>query len=545
VVETLREAARRAKSEGATDVACAYLARALAEPPEPGERPGVLLELGTAELSEGLPDAVAHLQEAHRLFEGDNRALDVVVPLANAFYARGLLHDGTELLRQAIEGLGPEDADRSQRLEAQLITWARFDEQLYPMARERLAKSAMTASEDTVGGRYLLALAASELARAAESPEEALALATRALSGGPGTSYESWQLHLVAIATLITLDEFDMAVSRFGAWFELARKQGSLFAFWHASSFRGLAMLRRGDLREAEADARAAYDGIRLVRWHAVTILAETLTERGELEEATRVIEGVPLPEDEAAPTYQMARLVAARASLRILSGETQRGLDDLLMVGERLKALGVVNPNYAAWRSEAALVLLAQGDRGQAKALVDEELELARRWKAPRALGGALRVAGLVEEGDRATDRLRESVAVLAGSQARLERAKSLTELGAALRRANARTEAREYLREGLELAERCGAAPLAERAHTELLATGARPRRVMRTGVDSLTPSEHRVAQMAADGQTNREIAQALFVTPKTIEMHLSNTYRKLDIQARSQLAGAMASE
>jgi DNA-binding CsgD family transcriptional regulator len=122
------------------------------------------------------------------------------------------------------------------------------------------------------------------------------------------------------------------------------------------------------------------------------------------------------------------------------------------------------------------------------------------------------------------------------------LERAKSLTELGAALRRANQRAEARAPLREGLELAQRCNAAPVAERAHAELLATGARPRRVLRAGVDSLTPSERRVARMAAGGQTNREIAQALFVTPKTVEMHLSNVYRKLNITARSQLPHAM---
>jgi len=163
----------------------------------------------------------------------------------------------------------------------------------------------------------------------------------------------------------------------------------------------------------------------------------------------------------------------------------------------------------------------------------------------APRALGAALRAGGLVEGGADGLALLRESVDVLRESAARLERGKSLTELGAALRRANQRTEARDHLRDGLELATVCGAAPVAERAHAELVATGARPRRIVRTGVDSLTPSERRVASMAAEGQTNREIAQALFVTPKTIEMHLSHVYGKLDIQSRSQLAGAMAGE
>src|SRR5207244_5954401 len=119
---------------------------------------------------------------------------------------------------------------------------------------------------------------------------------------------------------------------------------------------------------------------------------------------------------------------------------------------------------------------------------------------------------------------------------------ARALTELGAALRRGNRRADAREPLRLGLELAHICGAKPLAERAHTDLLATGARPRRLVVTGLDSLTPSERRVAAMAADGMTNREIAQALFVTPSTGEVHLSSAYRKLGIGSRSQLPHAL---
>jgi DNA-binding CsgD family transcriptional regulator len=152
---------------------------------------------------------------------------------------------------------------------------------------------------------------------------------------------------------------------------------------------------------------------------------------------------------------------------------------------------------------------------------------------------------AGLVEGGEDGLALLREAVAVLEPSQARLEHARALVELGSAMRRANRRSEAREPLRRGLELATVCGASPLAERAETELLASGARPRRTALSGVDSLTPSERRVAQMAAEGGTNREIAQALFVTQKTVEVHLSSVYRKLDIASRSQLSKALTVE
>ena len=123
-----------------------------------------------------------------------------------------------------------------------------------------------------------------------------------------------------------------------------------------------------------------------------------------------------------------------------------------------------------------------------------------------------------------------------------RLELAYSLTEWGAALRRAGARTAAREPLRRALDLAARCGATPLAERAREEALAAGARPRRPWTSGVHALTPSELRVARLAAQALGNREIAQALFITTKTVSDHLTSAYRKLNISSREQLAAAM---
>ena len=131
----------------------------------------------------------------------------------------------------------------------------------------------------------------------------------------------------------------------------------------------------------------------------------------------------------------------------------------------------------------------------------------------------------------------------MLRASPALLERARALGDYGAALRRANRRVEARAPLRQALELAHRCGAPPLQRRLHDELLAAGARPRRVAVTGAESLTPSERRIATMAARAMTNRDIAQALFVTPKTVEMHLHNAFHKLGVSSRTQLPRALA--
>src|SRR5206468_6797662 len=204
----------------------------------------------------------------------------------------------------------------------------------------------------------------------------------------------------------------------------------------------------------------------------------------------------------------------------------------------DNLTALGIVDSLLYDWRAQLALAYHGAGGRDEALQLALDGLDRARVWGAPQSIGVALRALGLIEGGPSGEKLLREAVDVLSESQSRLEHARALVELGAALRRANKRSDSREYLRQGLELAHKLGASALEERAQTELAATGARPRRLMLSGLESLTPSERRVAEMAADNMTNKDIAQALFVTPKTVEVHLSSVYRKLEIASRAQL-------
>lgn len=237
-----------------------------------------------------------------------------------------------------------------------------------------------------------------------------------------------------------------------------------------------------------------------------------------------------------------MLYLRHSAARLRILRGDPAGGAADLLDACQRFESVDSRNPALIAWRSPAALALLGLGERPKALRLAAEELELARAWGAPRALGVALRTLGLIAGGKRGLTLLGEAVEVLSDSPAKLEHAKARADLGGALRRAAQRVQAREQLRRAVELARICGAIALVERAETELLASGARPRRVALSGVASLTPSERRVAELAAQGPTNREIAQTLFVTQRTVEVHLTSVFRKLDISSRVQLAAAL---
>jgi DNA-binding CsgD family transcriptional regulator len=271
-------------------------------------------------------------------------------------------------------------------------------------------------------------------------------------------------------------------------------------------------------------------------------VLIKTLVVQGELDAAEQAL--APLDSVAESGSLTAAVLRLARGRLRVEQGRVAEGLEDFLGVGVDLTRAVVTCPSYLPWRSEAALAYLALGDREPAGRLAEEELELALAFGAPRALGVAKRAAGVVAGGERGELLLREAIDAFEHGDAKLERARALADLGALLRRRNRRTQARELLREALDTARRVGARPLAEQTETELRATGARPRRVVLTGLDSLTASERRIAELASQGLTNREIAQTLFVTARTVEGHLTSVFRKLQLDSRSELRAALAS-
>jgi DNA-binding CsgD family transcriptional regulator len=279
----------------------------------------------------------------------------------------------------------------------------------------------------------------------------------------------------------------------------------------------------------------------------AATVLADVAVEAGEPDEAQALLD--LLPQGGWPAGVGTVLIPAARGRLRLGQGRAAEALADfetcLSLFGAEAWGMQMRETGYVHARSGAALALLRLGEPDRARELADAELADVRVLGTPRALGVALRVAGLARGGDAGLRLLGESVAALQGSPAVLERAHSLAALGAALRRSGERAAAREPLAEALDLAARCGARPLAARAREELKATGARPRRAWRTGVEALTPSELRVARLAADGRSNREIAHELYVTLKTIEGHLARAYTKLGISGRGQLSEALGEE
>jgi DNA-binding CsgD family transcriptional regulator len=242
-------------------------------------------------------------------------------------------------------------------------------------------------------------------------------------------------------------------------------------------------------------------------------------------------------------PDFTHALITESRGRLRLAQSRPEDAIIELREAGRRWDAIGMVNPGIARWRCEAAQALLGLGEVEEARALAHRQLAIARGAGASWALAMALRTAAAVEGGETGLAYLDEALALLDGSEVRLECAHVLTERGSALRALGRRDEARDALTRGLDLARACGATRLAERAFGELEASGAHPRKLLRGGVDALTPSERRVASMAAEGLSNKEIAQTLFVTVRTVETHLRHTYKKLDIGSREQLEGALS--
>jgi DNA-binding CsgD family transcriptional regulator len=542
VVATLAQSAEAALTGGAPEAAIGLLERALEEPPAREEVPSLERLHGRALLrargAEGLDALRAALAAATDPAERAGCALE----LARALEGLSRNVEAVEVYETALR---EADEPHVRGLEAGLITAAAQHLSTLPRALEALGAAMQRPDQSDPADTIVKATVA--LATTAAGAPEGVALAEAALARGHLLDAEPSIAIGLAIAPLVWADRLDAALA---AWDEVvdravARSEPLRLAF--GLIFRGGVHLRAGRLADAEADARAALD-VPNEMWTAsavpvdtLALLAETLLERGGPDQAGDALED--LGGAEQLSDYQGNNTaLMARGRIRFARGRAAEAADDLLELGRRCEAWTLRNPGAFPWRSHAAIALRST-DAERAQELVEEEVELARAFGAPRPLGVALRAAGLVRGGDQALPLLEEAVAVLAPSPARLEHARALVDLGAAQRRAGHREAARVPLAEGLDGAVVCGAGPLVAYARAELGLAGARPRRDRVTGRDALTPSELRVVRIAVEGKSNREIAEQLWVTQKTVETHLSRAYRKLGIKTRKELEAGLS--
>ena len=545
VTTDLREAARQSVAQGAPTTAVTLLRRALDEPPPRGELGEVLMELGMAELVSGVATGSTRLAQAIEL-------LDDPLALATAAKTQTLALIGQNRVEDAaltIERVRPAVA----AYPAQLLTLdalqlamslahiSREATLVQAAARMRAAlPSAQPRAPETCVAKVLLAAVEAIAGAASSVVREHVddAWGGNALLDALGPDDVICVVGPVALCIARDLRALESLTTQIA---DHAGAHGTVLGVCHAWMWRALAREGMGRLTDAEADAELTLQvtvpaSLHLAEDTARALLARVCVERGDLAGARARLARIEADSDtfstRLSHLWTSARLARAEGAVAA-EREALRQMQALAGDGQ-----------YGTWLIGCwpAALAIALGPCDEARELAETTLRAARARGMAGEIGIVLCARALVSDAGPDVEGLRAAVAELERSDLALEHARALIELGAALRRGRHRVDARPPLAQGLERAQRCGATALARRALTELHASGARPRRLMVTGRDALTPSERRIAALAGDGRSNREIAQTLFVTPKTVETHLRHVYRKLDISGRAQLADVL---
>ena len=552
VVTTLREAARRSLGQGAAEAAVAYLKRTLEEVDDDATRAEVLVELGLAErLIDGTHSA-EHLAAGAR---ADHRPAPPCRRGARAgsvlFYINRVADTMAVLERELAQDCHAEHPDLHERLEAEFIASTWWVPETFPLAAARLEALDLDNLHGGIGSDLLLADATFYECRLATDRAKAISLARRSLVSGELAESGALGFQFAGFS-LVSTGLFDEAIAAYDAAHALppsgaatccaprrsrcSAAARSCCAATSTSRSPSCATRSSGSRR---CRSRAAFP-------YAVSFLAEALLERGEPGRGRgRLARG-----------RSSRRAARERASLllpvrprphrhRVRRGAARRRRPD----GARRARRG--------WSCRSTTRSTTRGGASSQRASTSSAAT-TRRARSPTRTsswpgagarrhrsGAALRTSGVLR---RRARRARRCCARRSrcsrGANARLEHARALVELGAALRRGNHRSEARDLLREGVELAHRAGAPSLVERGNEELAATGARPRKLVVSGLESLTASERRVAELAAqDHSATRRSPRRSSSRSKTVEVHLSSVYRKLQITSRRQLAPALA--
>ena len=544
-VRTLREAAHRVLAQGDPPTAVRMLQRALAEPPEGPERAGVLLQLAAAQIACSDAGAEESIRAALALASDPATRAAAHTALARARFARSDHLGAAQALDLVLADLGPEHPSY-ERILGQYLTAATLQVGLSRRTEALLAPvTAAAAAGHLPEDPGLLTQLALRTAFGGGSAAQVRALAERATRADPLVDGDLQGTAMgMLVYALVTGDDVDPAERIADAALEAAQRRGSVLMYANASYHRAVCRYRRGALTPALDDLEQALRASRESRPGGV-VWVQSLTalvhlERGEVADAATALRaaGTTSPQ-----RMDHAFLLVCRAEVALAGGDASTAWHAASDAGRHLASFGIDHPGFMAWRPVAARAARALGDGAQAVRVAQEELERCRALGVRSALARALRTAAVVGDATGAVETLHEAEALVGEEPCALERAHVLMDLGAALHRGGDRGAAQPRLREALQLADACGAWAVAKRARDALWATGARPRRAAQSGSGALTPAERRIAELAAAGLTNLRIAQDLFVTPKTVENHLTNVFRKLGVGSRRELRAALS--
>jgi DNA-binding CsgD family transcriptional regulator/tetratricopeptide (TPR) repeat protein len=546
VVDALERGAAATRGPGARETAVELLRRALAEPPPTARRPALLAALGIAERHVMAPEAAARLESALAVTDDEDARLTLTVELAAAREQQGRVGDAIALLEQA---LGRQDTAGGEAaaalLEAQIVAGRLVAMLPAPRADRARARERFSKLDPATLEARLLAgtLALDEAARGGTAAA-AGALVGSALGSPLEPAALETPLPMVALVAAVAAGVPDLVLRAVDVN-AAARETGSRWTAAALATWRGLAAHHCGDLADAEADATGALEGfadlpVGLVA--AAGVLADVLLDRRDPAAAAEVIARAQ-PSIPQAPVTQALFLRQAAARVALAQNRPAAALAAASEVGALLEGAAMTSWALFPWRLVISQAQLAAGEVGPARETALAQLEAARAFGEPALVSQSLVALGLATGDDAGLSALRDAVDAAEGCGRPLVEAHALGALGGALRRGLQTSDARVPLLAALERADACGAGAVSARLREELAAAGVRARRPRDEARWELTPSELRVARLAANGMTNREIAQTLFVTTKTVETHLRSAFRKLDLSSRRELGNALS--
>ncbi|MEU5209028.1 AAA family ATPase [Streptomyces sp. NPDC020742] len=538
-VTVLREAAREASFRGAPALAAELLRHCLPEEGQPPVDATLLVEVGLAEAPVDPQAAARHLRAALDHVHEPLLRFQVLSSLAGCLTRSEQSLQAVRLLAEQAPTVHDTTGDLQRLLKGQRLLASAEDLQSFTETLREYPFD-IDLPGDTPGERALIATGAGLSCVRADRAQQSAAAARRMLNRSiPGVDSPFF---LVTAATALLYaglpGEADAAYQQI---IESTRQSQRLPLYSLCQALRAEALYRLGALSEALAAVQSALRVVPPGAWGRTLALPiatriHALLDVGDLAGAeAAAAQAQPSSTQE---TWQWNEFLCARGRLRLALHAPEAALADLLEAGRRQDRWTRTSPAVSSWWVWAGRAHLALGARAPARDLAEAAVERARKGGLRDALGAGLRLLAQTENAPEKLRLLEEARSVLEHAPARLERARVLVDQGAALHACGRTEAARETLRQGLDLAYSLGAGALRARANDALLATGARPRRITSSGLESLTPSEEQVARLAAGGRTNRAIAEELFVTQRTVEQHLTSVYRKLGVSGRRGL-------
>ncbi|MBL1100232.1 ATP-binding protein [Streptomyces coffeae] len=548
MVGVLRAAAASAEHRGAPGVAARYLSHALKHDPDDV---GLLAASGKVLAQSDPAKGLEHLERALGLVSDPRIRSQLVVQYAltslgaqNSLRAFALVGETLDTIDAEL-GENPDPADRALRtLVESVYLLSGLDEKSTVEAVSRRFADYVPPPGDTPEERQLLAMLSSLGTLKARPAPEVAAQARKVLDIGeiaPG----GWAV-LGSSLSLFLADEIDLPLRALTDLIEHAQGRGEAWTYVLSTSVRAEVHLWAGNVGEALSDAQSAFDVMVQEAWAPTVVMPQTalagaLIRRGEPKRAQDLLDLVTRPRlDRFAIEYH--HFTMARARTRAALGDLEGALTHLLHCGDSLAEAGIDNPVLAPWWLDAAEALAGLGRAHEGLDLLERVEEPVRRWGTCRALGMIRMARGVLTAGDSGIDLLIDAVNMLADSPGRLQQSRAEYLLGRRLHRRGDAEGARERLRRSIDLAVLCRDKQQLDQSLPALTEAGGRLWHGTDSPADALSGSERRVAEQAAAGATNREIAESLFLTQRTVEFHLTSVYRKLGIRSRLELPAAL---